>query len=253
MTKQSHSKRKSPVSGRSYQPASDIDAALHRPRAERGAAVANVRAAGNWLKISEIVDDVAKAKGAQFNGKKRNRIATEVCESIVLDSAAGRLGSEQSPVLMLLSEEYDELTLKPSWLAQTIKTAYEGMSSNKKRQAIAELLEGHCWMNRAVAGQWLKAKGFELASANEALDAALVTSRSALQKLLKPLPKPGPRLAARKALDALFPNGVPIDKSGKELTNLVNNWLRRQGSDLIEGRVRQEVGKDTVERAAERK
>jgi hypothetical protein len=153
---------------------------------------------------------------------------------------------------MLLSEEYPKLTLKPSWLARTIKP-YEGMNRNKKRQAIAELLEGHCWMIRAVAGQWLKAKGFELASANEGLDAALKTNRSVLKKLLRPLPRSGARLAARKALDDLYPDGVPIDKTGQELTRAVNIWLKKQRSDHIEGRVKQTISTDTVLRAAERK
>jgi hypothetical protein len=78
-------------------------------------------------------------------------------------------------------------------------------------------------------------------------------SRPAFRKLVEPLPKKGARRAARMALDALYPDGVPEDKTGQELTNLVNNWLKKQPSDLIEGRVKQTISLDTVLRAAERK
>ena len=62
-------------------------------------------------------------------------------------------------------------------------------------------------------------------------------SRSLLKKLKKPVPKKGPRRAARQGLDALYPQGVPINKTGQELTNEVNRYIRKQPSDLIEGRV----------------
>lgn len=78
-------------------------------------------------------------------------------------------------------------------------------------------------------------------------------SRSLLKKLRKPVPKKGPRRAARLALDAIYPQGVPINKTGQELTNEVNRYIGKQPSDLIEGRVKQEVSLDTVLRAAERK
>ena len=79
------------------------------------------------------------------------------------------------------------------------------------------------------------------------------TTRSALKVMKKPIPKTGPKRAARLALDALFSKGIPIDESGQELTNAVNNYINRQPSELIEGRVKQTVSLDTVLRAAERK
>ena len=87
----------------------------------------------------------------------------------------------------------------------------------------------------------------------EVLYAPSDISRPAFQKLVKPLPKAGARLAARRALDVLFPDGVPIDKTGQELARAVNNWLKKQSSDQIEGRVKQTISLDTVLRAAERK
>jgi hypothetical protein len=88
---------------------------------------------------------------------------------------------------------------------------------------------------------------------NDILQAPSAISRSAFRKLVKPIPNKGARRAARMALDALYPHGVPEDKTGQELTNLVNNWLKKQPSDLIEGRVKQTISLDTVLRAAERK
>lgn len=79
------------------------------------------------------------------------------------------------------------------------------------------------------------------------------TPTRAMQKLKNPIPKKGPRRAARLALDALYHHGIPRDKSGQDLTNAVNKWISRQPNDLIEGRVRQNVSLDTVLRAAERK
>ena len=74
-----------------------------------------------------------------------------------------------------------------------------------------------------------------------------------LKQLKSKVPSKGPRRAARLALDALYPEGVPVEKSGEELHRNVNRWLDKQSADLIEGRVRQAVSIDTVLRAAERK
>ena len=65
--------------------------------------------------------------------------------------------------------------------------------------------------------------------------------------------KPGPRRSARLALDALYRDGIPIDLSGKQLHQAVNQWLRKQPSHFVEGRTREEIGLDTVLRAAERR
>jgi hypothetical protein len=84
-------------------------------------------------------------------------------------------------------------------------------------------------------------------------DNPVKSSRSNVKKLTKPIPKFGPRRAARVALDYLYPHGIPIDKSGRDLANRVNLYIKKHLGDLVEGRVRQEVSVDTVLRAAERK
>jgi hypothetical protein len=75
-----------------------------------------------------------------------------------------------------------------------------------------------------------------------------------LQKLKLAVPSnPGPRRSARLALDALYPGGIPIDRSGKQLHQAVNQWLRKQPAHFVEGRTRATISLDTVLRAAERK
>lgn len=98
---------------------------------------------------------------------------------------------------------------------------------------------------------FLKIGDFEDWLANQTGDQA--PRRSGLKKLKAPILKSGPRKAARLALDSLYPTGVPIDQTGQELLNAVNKYIKKQPSDLIEGRVKQEVSLDTVLRAAERK
>ena len=97
----------------------------------------------------------------------------------------------------------------------------------------------------------LKRSDFECWLARQTKD--VMSVRPGLVQLKKPIAKAGPRRAARLALDAIFPEGISTNKTGQELTNVVNNYLKRQPSDLIEGRVKQEVSLDTVLRAAERK
>jgi hypothetical protein len=70
------------------------------------------------------------------------------------DSADGKLGIEQSPALMLLSEEYDEAELKPSDL-EVLKTSFDRLYGDERRLKIAEFLIAHGWMKRSVATQWL--------------------------------------------------------------------------------------------------
>jgi hypothetical protein len=75
-----------------------------------------------------------------------------------------------------------------------------------------------------------------------------------LQKLKLAMPSnSGPRRSARLALDALYPAGIPIDLSGKQLHQKVNQWLRKRPPHFVEGRTRGTISLDTVLRAAERK
>jgi hypothetical protein len=111
------------------------------------------------------------------------------------------------------------------------------------------------WVQSLYAARWLQSKGiaapgsisWSLDSRDEKMPTPIV------KKLIKPIPKSGAKRAARLALDALYPKGVPNDKTGQELTNSVNRYFERHRSDLIEGRVNQAVSLDTVLRAAERK
>ena len=75
-----------------------------------------------------------------------------------------------------------------------------------------------------------------------------------LKKLKLAVPsKPGPRRSARLALDMLHPGGIPIDLSGKQLHQAVNQWVRKQPAHFVDGRTRATISLDTVLRAAERK
>ena len=133
---------------------------FHRKRSGREEAIS--KASREWLRISEIVSIVANAKGAEFDDDKRKKIEITVCDRIVSDSADGKLGTEQSSALMLLSEEYDETDLKPSDLAQILKTGFDRVYSDKKREKIAKFLTDHGWMRRAAAAPWLESKGYPL-------------------------------------------------------------------------------------------
>ena len=113
----------------------------------------------------------------------------------------------------------------------------------------------HTWIPARQAARWLQSKGITPPSSiSWALTARdEQTPASILKKLVKPIPKSGPKRAARLALDALYPKGVPENKSGQELMNAVNKYIERHRGDLVEGRVKQTVSLDTVLRAAERK
>jgi hypothetical protein len=140
------------MANRTYLPASDISRRFERRRADRERAK---KASGEWLQISEIISAVVKKEDATFDDNKRNKIAIEVCGRIVSDSSDGKLGTKRSPALMLLSEDYDEITLKPSELAQNLKNAFDGLNSEKRRQSIATFLTDHFWMRRVAAAKWL--------------------------------------------------------------------------------------------------
>src|SRR5262249_46156035 len=103
--------------------------------------------------------------------------------------------------------------------------------------------------------RWLESKGItppsSIAWSLKARDEK--TAAPIVKRLIKPIPRTGPKRAARLALDKLYPKGIPVNKTGQELTNSVNAYLRNHRSDLIEGRVRQEVSLETVLRAAERR
>jgi hypothetical protein len=122
---------------------------------KRKATIAETKATGEWLRVKEIASHVVKKEGAEFDDDKRDKIEITVCDRMVSDSADGKLGTEQSPGLMLLSEEYDKTELKPSELAQVLKTGFDRVYGDEKRQKIAEFLIAHSWMKRSVATQWL--------------------------------------------------------------------------------------------------
>jgi hypothetical protein len=128
---------------------------LHKQRrVERKAAVAEAKAAPEWLRVKEIAARVVKKQGAEFDDDKRYKIEITVCDRIVSDSADGKIGTEQSPALMLLSEEYDKAELKPSDL-EILQTSFDRVYGDERRQKIAEFLIAHGWMKRSVATQWV--------------------------------------------------------------------------------------------------
>jgi hypothetical protein len=122
---------------------------------KRKATVAKTKATGEWLRVEEIASHVVKKEGAEFDDDKRSKIEITVCNRIVSDSAEGKLGTEQLPALMLLSEEYDETKLKPSELAQALKTGFDRIYGDERRQKVAEFLIAHGWMKWSVATKWL--------------------------------------------------------------------------------------------------
>jgi hypothetical protein len=187
---------------------------FHRKRAEREEAIS--KASGEWLRIGEIVSDVAEKEGAKFDDNKRNKIAIEVCGRIVSDSSDGKLGTEQSPALMLLSRDYDETHLLPSELVQTLRIAFDGLSPKKQRRKIAGFLTDHGWMKRAVADQWLGSG-----------DRAQSQDRSHYYELPTDEP-PGGREAARAyhALKQKYGTKVPKRSTQWLATNLPGNHSR---------------------------
>ena len=74
-------------------------------------------------------------------------------------------------------------------------------------------------------------------------------------RAMPPMPKePGPRREAWKALTQRFPNGMIPDKyTGAELHIIVNRHIEKLPSDALEGRLHQQVSRDTVLRAAGRR
>jgi hypothetical protein len=119
----------------------------------------------------------------------------------------------------------------------------------------------HCWVSSIHCREWFADRGylwpkrFDPVARNVTecdIEPKNDFSRK-YKRLVEPVPPKGPRRAARIALDKLYPLGVPLDKSGAELQIAVNRYIEKQPSDLIEGRVRQQVSLDTVLRAAERK
>ena len=135
---------------------------FHRKRADRETAVSDTKAAGEWLRISDIVLIVADAKGAEFDSKKRDEIGIEVCRRLASDSSGGILGTEEC--LMLLSIDYDETHLTPSELAQALKTAFDRVNFDEREKAITKFLTDHGWMKRAATARWLEGKGYRLPS-----------------------------------------------------------------------------------------
>src|SRR5262249_28718149 len=65
-----------------------------------------------------------------------------------------RLGTEKSPALMLLSNDYFKTLLAPSALAQFLQT-FDDLNGDDKDRAITNFLKDHCWIRRTVAAQWL--------------------------------------------------------------------------------------------------
>jgi hypothetical protein len=122
---------------------------------KRKATIAETKATGEWLRVKEIASHVVEKEGANFDDDKRKKIEITVCNRIVSDCADGKLGTEQAPALMLLSEEYDETELKPSDLAQVLKTGFDRVYGDERRLKIAEFLIAHGWMKWSVATKWL--------------------------------------------------------------------------------------------------
>jgi hypothetical protein len=122
---------------------------LHRQRADREEAISNTMAAGDWVRISELARDWARER--KWTLRKARR---EVCRWIEMDSAEGRLGTEGSPALKLLSKEYNDTPMPPSALVKTIENAFDGMNGKDKDRAITKFLIDHCWINLVAAAQY---------------------------------------------------------------------------------------------------
>ena len=126
----------------------------HLVLAERRLAISELRATGEWLQIKHVCEAVIKKQKARFDDAQRASIEITVVRNIVSDSAEGRLGTEQSPALMLLSNDYFKTLLAPSALAQFLQT-FDDLNGDDKDRAITNFLKDHCWIRRTVAAQWL--------------------------------------------------------------------------------------------------
>jgi len=122
---------------------------------KRKAAVADAKAGGDWLQISKIIKNVVKKEGAKFDDDRRSKIEKAICDDIVLHFSDEGSGIQQSEIFMLLSKDYDKTELTPSQLAQALKTGFDRIYGDEKRQEIAKFLIAHGWMKRAAASKWL--------------------------------------------------------------------------------------------------
>jgi hypothetical protein len=126
----------------------------HLVRAARRLAISEMRAAGEWLQIKYVFEAVIKKQKARFDAARRASIEITVFRNIVSDSAEGCLGTEQSPALMLLSDDYFKIDLVPSALAEFLHT-FDDLSGDNKDRAIINFLKDHCWIRSTVAALWL--------------------------------------------------------------------------------------------------
>jgi hypothetical protein len=126
----------------------------HLVLAERRLAISELRATGEWLQIKHVFEAVIKKQKARFDDAKRASIEITVLRNIVSDSAEGGLGTEQSPALMVLSNDYFKTLLAPSAFAEFLHT-FDNLNGDDKDCAIINFLKDHCWIRRAVAAQWL--------------------------------------------------------------------------------------------------
>ena len=127
---------------------------LHLVLAERRLAISEMRAAGEWLQIKHVFEAVIKKQKARFDPARRASIEITVFKNIVSDSAEGRLGAEESPALMLLSDDYFKIDLVPSALAKFLHT-FDDLNGDGKDRAITNFLKDHGWIRRTVAARWL--------------------------------------------------------------------------------------------------
>jgi hypothetical protein len=168
---------------------------LRQQRADRKAAMVDADVLRHWVRVSEIVPVWADDKKLTFDEARR-----EVAHRIVTDSAEGRLGTKESPDLMLFSVEFDkykendksdERGLSPLGLENTIRIAFGDLAPDVKAQEIGEFLTAHCWLKRTVAAKWFpqfllpsqkqEADYYELPAKEPAGDSAVAKAYRALK------------------------------------------------------------------------
>jgi len=187
--------------------------------------------------VSEIATLWADDKKLTLEEARR-----EVGCRIVLDSAEGRLGTEASPALMLLSKDFDEkdenykthsekgFLLSPSGLENTIRNAFGGLVPDVRAYEIAEFLTKHCLVKRSEAPWWRNG-----------------TLSSQAGGRVPRVAKRPTRERATKALKAIYPNVIPsmTDEPNDILCQKVGKWLKANKLP--------DVKNDTILRAAGRR
>jgi hypothetical protein len=200
-----------------------------------------------YINVAEIVEWYSELGGSGPDEARREE-AWRIIEHDVLIGVFVHGG--QSEVLFRcpgVSWVHGKMT--PLWLKDAIDHDWDGEHGRYYLR--------HCWLRREIFQDWCarhclptSAPRFQQLLA----PTGCIPERQAAKRL-PPMPKKnGPQKEAWKALKARFPNElIPNDMTGASLRQIVNKYIKKLPSDVLEGRVRQEISLESVLRAVGRR